>query len=336
MRFSSNGAAHMFEAAHATALITPAAARIIAVALAGTAGACLAIALLRPHITNNVRRAPDTRMADRERAKLRRRLARSPIALANRQAGRHTLGARLHLAGWNMTPQTFVALQLAAGLCTSGGLMPLLHSPPLAVLGGALCGALVPRAVLAASIRRRQRRFARHFGDAVRTLLRGATAGLPFNRCLQLAAEASQEPVRGALRRLAAEIIAGIPSATALDTFTSHCPAPETRIFAFTLALQYETGGSAARALGNLTDALLARSRFTQQLKTLTAGARVSALIIGALPFLVGGGIMVSSPDYLEPLWANPTGRVCLYLGAGWMLAGFIVMHRLTRLDTGQ
>lgn len=311
-----------------------AAAHALAVTLAAAAGACLAAAMLRTLLL----KAPpvlDTRAADRERAKLRRRLARSPIALANRHAGRHTLGARLHLAGWNMTPQTFVALQLAAGLSTFGGLAALLHSPAQIVLGGALCGVVLPRTVLGAAIRRRQRLFAKHFGGAVQTLLRGANAGLPFNRCLQLAAEASHEPVRGALRRLAAEIVAGIPVSAALDTFTSQCPAPETRIFAFTLALQYETGGSAARALGNLTDALLARARFGQQLKTLTAGARMSALIIGALPFVVGGGIWASSPEYLEPLWESPGGRLCLYISGAWMLAGFAVMHRLTRLDAG-
>jgi tight adherence protein B len=324
--FSGNGAVRMFDAGTA---------HLLAVSLSGMAGACLAAAWLYARLFN-VPQAPATLAAGGEMAKLRRRLARSPIALANRRAKDRSLGARLNLAGWNLTPPTFIALQLAAGLITFAGLLLVLPAAAQALLGSVLCGAVLPRTVLAAVIARRQRRFAKHFGIAVQTLVRGANAGLPFNRCLQLAAEACREPVRSALGRLAAEIIAGIPVATALDTFTRQSPAPETRIFAFTLALQYETGGSAAAALGNLTSALSAREQFTRKLGILTAEAKMSAVIIGALPLVVAGGLLLSSPDYLEPLWASQTGRLWLYGSGFWMLTGVFAIHRLTRLDIGR
>jgi tight adherence protein B len=62
----------------------------------------------------------------------------------------------------------------------------------------------------------------------------------------------------------------------------------------------------------------------------------MSAVIIGALPLVVAGGLLLSSPDYLEPLWASQTGRLWLYGSGFWMLTGIFVIHRLTRLDRGR
>ncbi|HNS86382.1 MAG TPA: hypothetical protein PKH09_05720, partial [Parvularculaceae bacterium] len=57
-----------------------------------------------------------------------------------------------------------------------------------------------------------------------------------------------------------------------------------------------------------------------------------SAMIIGALPFLVMGAVKLSSPDYLDPLFNTPTGNFIL-LGAGlWMGMGIFVMKSMMKI----
>ena len=71
---------------------------------------------------------------------------------------------------------------------------------------------------------------------------------------------------------------------------------PEMDFFAICIAIQVETGGSLSEALGNLADLLRARERMKLKIKAISSEAKASALIIGALPFM-----MLGAPDDDEP-----------------------------------
>ena len=71
---------------------------------------------------------------------------------------------------------------------------------------------------------------------------------------------------------------------------------PEMDFFAISIAIQIETGGSLSEALGNLADLLRARERMKLKIKAISSEAKASALIIGALPF-----VMLGAADDDEP-----------------------------------
>jgi tight adherence protein B len=47
--------------------------------------------------------------------------------------------------------------------------------------------------------------------------------------------------------------------------------------------------------------------------------AKASAVIIGAVPFLVVGALYVSSPHYISPLWTTNHGRMISAIALCWM-----------------
>ena len=68
------------------------------------------------------------------------------------------------------------------------------------------------------------------------------------------------------------------------------------------------------------------------KIKALSSEAKASAMIIGALPFLVMGAVHMSSPEYLVPLFTTSTGNFIL-LGAGlWMCTGIVVMKQMMQI----
>jgi tight adherence protein B len=68
------------------------------------------------------------------------------------------------------------------------------------------------------------------------------------------------------------------------------------------------------------------------KIKALSAEAKASAMIIGALPFLVMGAVKLSSPDYLDPLFTTKMGNFIL-IGAGlWMMTGILVMKKMMKI----
>ena len=93
---------------------------------------------------------------------------------------------------------------------------------------------------------------------------------------------------------------------------------------AICIAIQVETGGSLSDALGNLADLLRQRERMKLKIKAISSEAKASALIIGALPFMMLGLLMMMSPDYVMKLFYDPRGQM--------MLAGRLRQHLHRRL----
>jgi len=65
------------------------------------------------------------------------------------------------------------------------------------------------------------------------------------------------------------------------------------------------------------------------KIKALSAEAKMSAIIIGALPIVVGGLVTVISPDYMTELYTTPTGHRNLMIGAGMMVLGTLMMRKM-------
>ena len=64
-------------------------------------------------------------------------------------------------------------------------------------------------------------------------------------------------------------------------------------------------------------------------------GALAAAALFGinpALPFLVGGFIWITNPNYLAPLVGEPAGRVILLMAGIFMNIGIIILKRMVSI----
>ena len=97
------------------------------------------------------------------------------------------------------------------------------------------------------------------------------------------------------------------------------------------LTLQQKTGGSLAETLGNLSGVIRARKALRLKARALTAEAKISAMVLAALPFVVGGAMYVINSKLVFPLFADPRGRYMLGLAFVSLLTGLTVMFVLVR-----
>ena len=88
-----------------------------------------------------------------------------------------------------------------------------------------------------------------------------------------------------------------------------------------------------AEALGNLADLLRQRQRMKLKIKAISSEAKASAMIIGALPFMMLGLLSFMSPDYVMPLFTDPRGHMMLGAGLGSISLGAFVMWRMTQFE---
>ena len=240
-----------------------------------------------------------------------------------------TLKAKLIHANWSMSPQVFTLISVAVGAAV-GGLILLVTQKPL-IAGGAafVVGFGLPRWFLGMVITRRQKKFTAGFADAMDIIVRGVRTGLPLGDCLKIIAHESPQPVSGEFVRVVEGEGVGVPIEVCLERMYERVPISEVNFFSTVLNIQRSTGGNLGESLQNLSNVLRGRKVLREKIKALSAEARMSAMIIGALPIIVMVLVTISSPDYMTELYTTPTGHRNLMIGAGMMALGIFMMRKM-------
>ena len=243
------------------------------------------------------------------------------------------LRTRLARAGLSMKPRTYYLLSLLTGV--AGGFIVLLigSSPLVSLLAAFACGFGLPRWILARMIKRRQAKFLIEFANAIDIIVRGIKSGLPLFDCMQIIAKESPEPVRGEFIDLIEQQKVGVPLSRAFERMHERMPLQDVNFFAIVIAIQAQTGGNLAEALSNLALVLRDRYRLQAKVRTFSAEAKASALIIGALPPCVMLLVFLTSPDYISLLWTEKMGNLMLMASGLWMILGVLVMRKMINFD---
>ena len=118
-----------------------------------------------------------------------------------------------------------------------------------------------------------------------------------------------------------------------MEQFHERLPLAEVNFFAVVLTLQQQTGGNLSEALANLSNVLRERQHMRQKVSALSQEAQYSAIIIGALPFLIMLVVYVMTPEYLTPLFETTLGNVALIGALLWMGVGGVVMRSMMTFD---
>jgi tight adherence protein B len=181
----------------------------------------------------------------------------------------------------------------------------------------------------------RQRRIAKieaQLADAIDTVKRSLRAGNPFVSTFRLVAESMEAPIATEFAIAAADLSYGSDPRSALLAMLDRVPSVPLRGFVTAILVQRETGGNLAETLDHLSNVIRERFKFERKLRTLTAEGRLSAWILIAVPFVLGGALHFTSPDYLSALTESPQGPLLFGGCAALMVVGIVWMQRIARV----
>lgn len=243
------------------------------------------------------------------------------------------LKIQIRQAGMSVTVERFYVYSVVCGLALTA--IAFLAGTPLIVLPGVLVvGVLgLPRWFVSFRRARRVKAFLKEFPNALDVIVRAVKSGLPLNDGIRLIANESPEPVKTEFRRIvdAQQMGLSIPEATLRMPETMPCT--EASFFGIVIQIQSQAGGNLSEALGNLSRVLRDRKKMKAKVQALSMEAKASAAIIGALPFIVGALVYLSSPAYITPLFVTSTGHLILGVSAFWMSIGIFVMRKMMNFD---
>jgi len=250
-----------------------------------------------------------------------------------RRSKRVSVKTMLMRAGLDSSPRQFwIASMVLGALC--GGLAHLSGVPPVVALTAAAAGALgLPRWILKFITKRRQQVFLNDFADAIDVMVRGLKSGLPVNDALRVIASEMAAPVGPEFAEVIEGQRIGISIDQGVERMYDRVPLAEVNFLSIVVMIQQKTGGNLAEALNNLSRVLRDRKRLQAKIKSVSQEAKVSAMIVGSLPFLVMAGLSLANPKYLAPLFEDELGHIML-IGSGlWMLTGILVMRKMINFD---
>lgn len=168
--------------------------------------------------------------------------------------------------------------------------------------------------------------------EAADFLARAMRAGHSFTNVLQMVGTELPEPLSGEFRAAHEEINYGVPMNEALYNLADRIPLTDLRYMIIAVVIQRESGGNLAEILGNISHIIRERLKLIAKVRVLSAEGRMSAWVLGLMPFCVMAFMALANPEYVSVLWTDPNGVKMLWSGAGLMLIGVLWIRRLVHI----
>ncbi len=159
---------------------------------------------------------------------------------------------------------------------------------------------------------RRVNGFTQQLELTLRMMSGALRVGLGLRQAMILVTEEVSNPARREFMRVVGRTNIGISILDALDELHHSMPSHEMLMMARAIRIQSQTGGDLAKVLETLAGTIRDRRRVQRKKSALTAQGRGSAWIIGALPLVVGGFVLLTQPDLRDALLNTFPGHIAL------------------------
>jgi tight adherence protein B len=179
---------------------------------------------------------------------------------------------------------------------------------------------------------KRIRRLEQQFPEALDLIARAMRAGHALSVAIKMCGDEMPAPLGPEVRDMSDEVTLGIPFNDALRGFVERVPLRDVSFLAVALTVQRETGGNLAELLDKVARLMRERFKLVGEVRIKSAEGRLSAWILGLLPFAMAALLAFLNPKALSLLWTDPSGRTWLMRMLVMMAIGIFWITRIVRL----
>ena len=214
---------------------------------------------------------------------------------------------------------------LAGGFLLFGGLVG-------ALVMGAV-GVLAPPAVVNILAVKRKKAFLSQLPDTLQLLSSTLRAGYSFMQGVEAVSHEIEDPMGGELRRIVTEAQLGRPLEEAMEASAIRMDSDDFAWVVMAVKIQREVGGNLSELLMTVAETMTARERLRRDVSALTAEGKMSAIVLGALPILLGMAMWAMNEEYINTLFTNTLGKVLLGASVAAALMGFAWMKKIIDIE---
>lgn len=180
---------------------------------------------------------------------------------------------------------------------------------------------------------REKRRFENQLPDTLTLISTSLRAGYSLLQAVEAVASESPNPTAREFGRAIAEARLGRPVVQALQGITTRSQSQDFDWAVMAIEIQREVGGNLAEVLQTVAETMRQRNRLKGEIRALTAEGRISAIVLGILPFAMAGFLWTTNPEYISTLFTTTFGFIAIGVGLLLMTAGIIWLRRIVNIE---
>jgi tight adherence protein B len=239
--------------------------------------------------------------------------------------------SRLERAGLTLRAPEFIALHLFLVLAITMTVYYFSGNFLLTVVF-LIVAVLSPFLFLNLKTSQRLKRFHEQLPDALQLISGSLKAGYSFNQALSMVVDESKPPLGEEFRRILSEMRMGITEKQALENTSKRIKSEYFDWTVMAINVQREVGGNLAEIMETISSTIRERDRVMNRIKALTSEGRLSAIILIALPIVLGILLMVMNRVYISLLFTTKLGLTMLLVSGVIMIIGIIWILKIIQI----
>lgn len=196
----------------------------------------------------------------------------------------------------------------------------------------ALAALGLPLLAVLAKRRKRLKFIEKQLPDALDLMCRALRAGHALPVTIRMVGEEMADPIAGEFRTVSDEVTFGMAMQDALANLAARVPGTDVGYFVVAVLIQRESGGNLTELLGNIAAIVRGRLKLFGEIRVLSAEGRLSAWILGVLPFALAALLNLVNPGFMQILWTDPAGHKMLVAMLVMMTVGIVWMRQIVRI----
>jgi len=232
-------------------------------------------------------------------------------------------GARLLLK-----PEELLGMSLIVSLIL-GLILFIFINNILFFLIGCIIGYKIPTMYVKRVKKKRAKKLNAQLPVALSVIANGLRAGLSFNQAMIIASKEMDPPISDDFKKIVHDNSLGKEMEEALKDFAERTADDDVEILVTAVLIQRQVGGNLSEILDTISNTIRERAKLKGDIKTMTAQSKLSAVIIGAIPFFIIIILYLINKEFLLPLFTTLIGNVLLGIAILMQALGIFVLVKI-------
>jgi tight adherence protein B len=169
--------------------------------------------------------------------------------------------------------------------------------------------------------------------DTLQLVAGSLSAGYSLPQAIDAVVREGAQPIAGEFSRAIIESRLGVPVEDALENIALRMDNEDFRWVVMAIRIQREVGGNLAEVLSTVAQTMRERERVRRQVRVLSAEGRLSAWVLGGLPPLFLGYLLLVRPNYVKPLFTDKIGIAMLSVVGIVFIGGVFWLRKVVQVE---
>lgn len=196
-----------------------------------------------------------------------------------------------------------------------------------------ILGLFLPKVIAKILYNKRIDKFNNQLIEGLSSIANSLRAGSSFQQALEVLVRESSPPMSEEFAQVTHEVRLGVPIAEALNNLAKRVDSKELHISVTAINIAREAGGKLAEILNNIASTMRERNKLQGKIKALTAQGKMSGIIVGSLPILLGFVLYLMDPEMMRPMFTTPIGYVLIGIVVFMLAIGGFIIKKIITID---